>query len=120
MMIRTIALSVGLLCPAIPPARAEMPMMCARPEVLDRVIESLRAQGSRANLLPGDIGQVPGTLPHTVRCAVRLQQFIFDTTRLGPVPEWRVATYGFTVRQGRNGLFVDPAPPPPWLDGTGP
>ncbi len=94
--------------------------MCARPEVLAQVEASLRSQGSTASIVPGEIRQMPGAAPHTLACAVRLQQAVIDTNRRGLTPEWRTVAYPFTVRQGQNGLFVAAPPVPPWLDGTGP
>lgn len=94
-----------------PPAQAAEPPrpVCARNEVLDVVADDIAQRGINAVILPGSVGQVPTALPDTVRCAVRLQATFFDTNRFGAAPQVRLSVLDYTVRAGRNGLFVDVA-----------
>ncbi len=105
-----------LVAPAYSQSGASYGLICVKPEVLDRVAEILQAQGSRAQVLVDGVAEIPGLLPHTVNCAVLLRQIVYDTDRHGYVPDGRTVKYGFTVRQGRNGLFVDAPSVPRWLD----
>ena len=91
------------------PARAAEPPrpVCGRNEVLDVVADDIAGRGLDAVILSGSVGQVPTALPDTVRCAVRLQTTFFDTNRFGEVPQLRLLVLDYTVRAGRNGLFVD-------------
>ena len=86
--------------------------VCGRNEVLDVVADDIAQRGINAVILPGSVGQVPTALPDTVRCAVRLQTTFFDTNRFGAVPQVRLSVLDYTVRAGRNGLFVDVAGEP--------
>lgn len=86
--------------------------VCGRNEVLDVVADDIAQRGLDAVILPGSVGQIPGALPDTVRCAVRLQTTFFDTNRFGTVPQVRLSVLNYTVRAGRNGLFVDVAGDP--------
>ena len=97
-----------------PPAHAGEPPrpVCGRNEVLDVVADDIAQRGLDAVILPGSVGQIPGALPDTVRCAVRLQATVFDTNRFGAVPQYRLSVLDYTVRAGRNGLFVDVAGDP--------
>lgn len=92
-----------------PPAWAGEPPrpVCGRPEVLDVVADDLAGRGIDAAILGNSVGQVPTALSDTVRCSVRLQTALFDTNRFGSVPQRRLSVLDYTVRVGRNGLFVD-------------
>ena len=104
----------GTLAGLGPPAPAAEPPrpVCGRSEVLDVVADDIAGRGLSAVILPGSVGQVPTALPDTVRCAVRLQTTFFDTNRFGGVPQVRMSVLDYTVRAGRNGLFVDVAGDP--------
>lgn len=80
--------------------------VCGAPEVLEIVARILSERGVPARIAAPPIGQVPTSRPDTVLCAVRLQREVFDTNRLGTVPQFREQTYEYTVRRGFNGLFV--------------
>ena len=97
------------LASLIPLAHAGEPPrpVCGRNEVLDVVADDIAQRGLDAVILPGSVGQIPSALPDTVRCAVRLQTTVFDTNRFGAVPQIRLSVVDYTVRAGRNGLFVD-------------
>ena len=86
--------------------------VCARNEVLDIVADDVARRGIAATIVPGSIGQVPTARPSTVRCAVRLQTTYYDTDRYGVVPQVRLTTVEYSVRAGRNGLFVEDLGPP--------
>lgn len=96
------------------PARAEVviPPVCARNEVLDIVAEDIARRGIPAVIVPGDVGQIPTAVPSMTRCAVRLRETYYDTNRFGYAPQLRYSIVEFTVRAGRNGLFVDQIDPP--------
>lgn len=98
---------VGPLAQAAEPPRP----VCSRNEVLDVVADDIAQRGIDAVILPGSVGEVPTALPDTVRCAVRIQATSFDTNRFGTVPQVRLSILDYTVRAGRNGLFVDVAGP---------
>ena len=104
----------GSLAGLGPTARAAEPPrpVCGRNEVLDVVADDIAGRGLNAVVLPGSVGQVPTTLPDTVRCAVWLRTTFFDTNRFGGVPQVRMSVLDYTVRAGRNGLFVDVAGDP--------
>ena len=104
----------GTLAGFGPPARAAEPPrpVGGRNEVLDVVADDIAGRGLNAVILPGSVGQVPSALPDTVRCAVWLQTTFFDTNRFGAVPQVRMSVLDYTVRAGRNGLFVDVAGDP--------
>ncbi len=107
-------LAAAILVGFGPPAHAGEPPrpVCGRNEVLDVVADDIAQRGLDAVILPGSIGQIPGALPDTVRCAVRLQTTFFDTNRFGTVPQVRLLVLDYSVRAGRNGLFVDVAGDP--------
>jgi len=81
--------------------------ICDRNEVLDIVADQIARRGVAAIIVPGYIGEIPSFAPNTVRCSVRLQTTFYDTNQFGNVPQVRLSTLDFTVRAGRNGLFVD-------------
>ncbi len=81
--------------------------VCGRNEVLSVVADDIARRGVAAVILPGAVGEAPDYVPGTIRCAVRLQTTFFDTDRYGTVPQVRFSVLEFTVRAGRNGLFVD-------------
>lgn len=103
-----------ILAGLVPLAHAAEPPrpVCGRNEVLDVVAGDIAQRGLDAVILPGSVGQIPTALPDTVRCAVRLQTTLFDTNRFGTVPQFRLSVLDYTVRAGRNGLFVDVAGDP--------
>ena len=112
----TAVLFAVLAVPA--PGLSQPGPVCASPEVLDQVARIIAATGSTARIelvvggqgvagLAG-LGQAPAAQPHTVACAVRLFDWAYDTSRHGLVPQPRERTYAFTVRRGRNALFVQP------------
>lgn len=86
--------------------------ICARNEVLDVVADDIARRGIPAVIVPGDVGQIPTAMPGTIRCAVRLSETYYDTNRFGYAPQLRRSIVEFTVRSGRNGLFVDQIDPP--------
>ena len=102
------ALILAALSPFAHAAEPPRPV-CGRNEVLDVVADDIAQRGLNAVILPGSVGQIPSALPDTVRCAVRLQTTVFDTNRFGAVPQVRLSVLDYTVRAGRNGLFVDVA-----------
>lgn len=81
--------------------------VCGRNEVLGVVADDIARRGVDAVIVPGDVGEAPAAIPDTVRCSVRLQTIFYDTDRHGYVPQVRLTILEFTVRAGRNGLFVD-------------
>ena len=81
--------------------------VCGRNEVLGVVADDIARRGVDAVIVPGDVGEAPAVIPDTVRCSVRLQTVFYDTDRYGYVPQVRLSILEFTVRAGRNGLFVD-------------
>ena len=107
-------LAAPILAGLTPLAHAGEPPrpVCGRSEVLDVVADDIAGRGLDAVILPGSVGQIPSALPDTVRCAVRLQTTVFDTNRFGAVPQYRLSVLDYTVRAGRNGLFVDVAGDP--------
>lgn len=109
-----VAILTGSLAGLGPPARAAEPPrpVCGRNEVLDVVADDIAGRGLNAVILPGSVGQIPTALPDTVRCAVRLQETFFDTNRFGEAPQLRLSVLDYTVRAGRNGLFVEVAGDP--------
>ncbi len=112
----TAVLLAVLAAPA--PGLCQPAPVCASPEVLDQVARIIAATGStaRIELVAGErgvaelagLGQAPAAQPHTVACAVRLLDWVHDTSRYGLAPQPRERTYAFTVRRGRNALFVQP------------
>lgn len=81
--------------------------VCGRNEVLDVVADDIARHGIAAVIMPGAIGEVPAAAPDTVRCSVRIRTTYFNTNRFGYTPQVRLSVLEFTVRAGRNGLFVD-------------
>ena len=81
--------------------------VCGRNEVLDVVADDIARRGIDAVIVPSGVGEAPAYAPNTVRCSVRLQTVFYDTDRYGYVPQVRLSILEFTVRAGRNGLFVD-------------
>lgn len=81
--------------------------VCGRNEVLGAVADDIARRGVDAVIVPGDVGEAPAAIPDTVRCSVRLQTVFYDTDRYGYAPQVRLSILEFTVRAGRNGLFVD-------------
>ena len=81
--------------------------VCGRREVLGIVADDIARRGVDAVIVPGDVGEAPAAIPDMVRCSVRLQTVFYDTDRYGYVPQVRLSILDFTVRAGRNGLFVD-------------
>ncbi len=81
--------------------------VCARNEVLDVVADDIAQRGVTTVIMPGSVGEIPTARPDTFRCSVRVQTTYFDTNRYGTVPQVRLSILEFTVRAGRNGLFVD-------------
>lgn len=98
---------IGPLAQAAEPPRP----VCGRNEVLDVVADDIAQRGIDAVILPGSVGQIPTALSDTVRCSVRFQATYFDTNRFGAMPQVRLSVLDYTVRAGRNGLFVDVAGP---------
>lgn len=88
-----------------PPRQA---LVCESPEVLARVAGVLGARG-RAGVLAPLAGQVPTALPEVVSCAVMLREVSYDTDRCGLRPITHEQSIEYTVRRGRNGLFVSVA-----------
>ncbi len=80
--------------------------VCGRNEVLDVVADDIARRGVPAVIVPGAIGEVPAA-PDTVRCSVWVRTTYFNTNRFGYTPQVRLSVLEFTVRAGRNGLFVD-------------
>lgn len=99
------ALVLGLL-PAACAAGLPQPV-CSRIEVLDVVADDLARRGIRAAIVPGSTGEIPTALPDTVRCAVQLETTFYDTNLHGPIPLARLSVVEYSVRAGRNGLFVE-------------
>lgn len=83
--------------------------VCSQAAVLAVVADDIVRSGVDAVIVPGDIGEVATGLPNIVRCAVRLRTTYFDTNRFGYAPQTRFSVLEFTVRSGRNSLFVDTA-----------
>ena len=81
--------------------------VCGSPEVLGIIARLVAAQGNAAQIEPGPAAQVPTASPQTVLCAVRVLETFYDTNRFDLVPQYQHKIYEFTVRQGRNGLFVE-------------
>ena len=81
--------------------------VCNSPEVLEVIARMSAARGRDARIEPGPAGQIPTEQPHTVLCAVRVLERFYDTNRFDLAPQYRHQVYEFTVRRGRNGLFVD-------------
>lgn len=97
---------IGLMGSAAQAGSLPLPV-CGRSEVLSVVADDIARRGVAAVILPGAVGEAPDFVPGTVRCAVRLQTTFYDTDRYGYVPQVRLSILEFTVRAGRNGLFVD-------------
>lgn len=107
------AASLALLLSA-PACAFEVPLsVCGRPEVLEVVADDLARKGPGTTLVAGNFGEVPGLQAGTVRCSVQVSTRYFDTNRFGYIPQIRQAIIGYTVRMGRNGLFVDAIDPVP-------
>ena len=106
---RSVWLTAFLLSEGPAALRAEVlpGPVCSRPEVLDVVATDIARNGVASTIVPGGVGEIPTVLPGAVRCAVRVSTRFFDTNRFGLVPQYRVSVLEFTVRSGRNGLFVD-------------
>ncbi|MBC7801173.1 MAG: hypothetical protein H7Z10_11170 [Gemmatimonadaceae bacterium] len=96
-----------LLLTGMAHAADRLPSVCGRPEVLGVVADDIARGGTDTVIIPGDFGEVPTAQPDTVRCAVRVNTRIVDTNRFGYVPQDRQSIVEFSVRTGRNGLFVD-------------
>lgn len=103
-----VALILAGLGPLAQAAEPPQPV-CSRNEVLDLVADDIAQRGISAVILPGSVGEIPTVLPDTVRCSIRVQTTYFDTNRFGTVPQVRLSVLDYTVRAGRNGLFVDVA-----------
>lgn len=90
-------------------AQAEAPPrpICSRNEVLDVVADAIAQRGAATVIMPGSVGEIPTASPDLFRCSVRVQTTYYDTNRYGAVPQVRLSILQFTVRAGRNGLFVD-------------
>lgn len=91
------------------PAQAAVPPqpVCSRAEVLNVVANDIAQRGVTAVIVAGSVGEIPTARPDTFRCSVRVQTTYYDTNRYGTVPQVRLSILQFTVRAGRNGLFVD-------------
>jgi len=89
------------------PAHAAPPPVCSRIEVLDVVANEIARRGVSAVIVPGYFGEILTPTANTVLCSVRVHSTFYDTNRFGNVPQVRLSTLEFTVRAGRNGLFVD-------------
>ena len=111
-----IPLLVTLAVPT--PGRSQPGPVCANPDVLDRIARIIATSGSTGD---GKIGatelgaidlalvrQVPFAQLNTVACIVTFVVWTYDTGRYGHVPRRWDRTYSFTVRRGRNALFVEP------------
>ena len=81
--------------------------ICSRNEILDVVADSIAQRGVSSVIMPGSVGEIPTASPDLFRCSVRIQTTYYDTNRYGAVPQVRLSILQFTVRAGRNGLFVD-------------
>jgi len=81
--------------------------ICSRNEVLDVVAGSIAQRGVATRIIPSSVGEIPTASPDLFRCSVRVQTTFYDTNRYGTVPQVRLSILQFTVRAGRNGLFVD-------------
>ncbi len=92
----------SLALAAVPPRP-----ICSRHEVLDVVADSIAQRGVSSVIMPGSVGEIPTASPDLFRCSVRIQTTYYDTNRYGAVPQVRLSILQFTVRAGRNGLFVD-------------
>ena len=108
-MTRFILLSLAALMTASAHAAAPFVRACAEPEVLILVAERLARAGIPQTLEASTVGQVPGVRSGFIECAVRVHAAIFDTPRYGAVPLDQVSVYRYTLRLGRNGVFVQPA-----------
>lgn len=93
--------------PAAAQAMIAPGLLCSRPEVLDVVAVDIARGGMPRVIVPGEIGEAPTGRPDTVRCAVRISTQFYDTNQFGFAPQYRLSILEFTVRSGRNGLFVD-------------
>ena len=107
-LVALILAGLGPLAQAAEPPRP----VCGRNEVLDVVADDIAQRGIDAVILAGSVGETPTALPNTVRCSVRVQTTVFDTNRFGTVPQVRLSILDYSVRAGRNGLFVDVAGDP--------
>lgn len=98
-----------LLASIAPLAHAAAPPqpICSRNEVLDVVAGSIAQRGVATRIIPSSVGEIPTASPDLFRCSVRVQTTFYDTNRYGTVPQVRLSILQFTVRAGRNGLFVD-------------
>lgn len=94
---------LGSLAQAAVPPRP----ICGSNEVLNVVADDIAQRGVTAVIVPGSVGEIPTARPDMFRCSVRVQTTYFDTNRYGGVPQVRLSILEFTVRAGRNGLFVD-------------
>lgn len=115
MRLLCIPLLVVLAAPT--PGLSQPGPVCANPDVLDRIARIIATSGSTGRMENGAIEfgaidlslvrQVPSAQPNTVACAVGLVGWTYDTGRYGSVPRRWERTYSFTVRRGRNALFVE-------------
>jgi hypothetical protein len=86
-----------------PPAGA-----CSQAKVLEAVQDRLRQAGQPARLEPGSVGQMPGTQPGIVHCAVRVHATVYDTPHHGRVPVETVQNYQYSLELRKNGIFLLP------------
>ena len=112
-LLRLISASLLVALAAPTPVLCQPRPVCADPDVLDRINRIIAESGSTAHMELGAIelgwvGQAPVAQLNTVACAVRLVEWAYDTSRYGPVPRRWERIYSFTVRRGRNALFVEP------------
>lgn len=91
-------------------ANEQAVLLCAQPQVLSLVAERLGRAGMVQSIEAGPVGQVPGGQPDLVNCAVRVRAVAFDTTRFGRAPVETLSVYSYTLRLGRNGVFMQPDP----------
>ena len=96
---------VGLLL-ASAACAAPPPPVCSQSEVLRVVADDMARQGAPASFVLGTAGEIPTARPDIVRCAVQVQATTYDTNRYGYAPLARLSTVEYSVRAGRNGLFV--------------
>ena len=92
----------------IAPAQAAVPgPICARPEVLRLVAETMAQRGLYAQLDPREVGEVTAADGASAQCAVWLHTVAYDTNVRAYVPEQRWEVHSFAVRRLHNGLVVD-------------
>ena len=97
---------LAVIVPAIAWAQPPEPV-CGREGVLAIVAAEVSGRRLGAELVAGPVGEIPTSLPGSVRCAAPVRVTFFDTNQHGGVPQVRLSVVEYTVRTGRNGLFVD-------------